>query len=102
MALIISTIIKRKRVMLVVIGPDNVERMQERDPLELELYRMPFPEPVAVIGIVIASDAELTQLEQLMRQGKVEEAIERATSGWKYRPERGDHDLGPQRMGETQ
>jgi len=98
MPLIISTKKKGKRVVLVIIGPDNVERMQEKDPLELELYRLPFAEPVSVVGMVIASDAELVQIEQLLRQGKVDEAIERATSGWQYRPEMGDHDLGPQKM----
>jgi len=101
MPLIISTKKKGKRVALVVIGPDNVERMQEKDPLEIELYRMPFSEPVSVVGMVIASDAELVQIEQLLRQGKVDEAIERATSGWEYRPDLGDHDLGPQKMGGT-
>ena len=101
MPLIISTKKKWKRIVLVIIGPDNIERMQEKDPLEIELYRLPFAEPISVIGVVVASDAELTQIEQLLRQGKVDEAIERATSGWQYRPEMGDHDLGPQKMGST-
>jgi hypothetical protein len=36
----------------------------------------------------------MTQMEQLARQGKMQQAIDMAVSGWKYRPERGDHDLG--------
>jgi hypothetical protein len=40
----------------------------------------------------------MTQMEQLARQGKANEAIKMAISGWKYRPEKGDHDLGYQKL----
>jgi hypothetical protein len=84
---------------VIVLGPDNIERIQERDPVEVEWDRTPFKQNrVRRIVIASATAAQLTQCEQLVRQGKPDEAIGLISSGWKYRPEKGDHDLGPQRL----
>lgn len=84
---------------LIVLGSDNVERIKEKDPLQMHWREFPFwQDRIGVIGISYASDAEMTQLTQLARQGKTLEAIKIATSGWKYRPEKGDHDLGPEKF----
>jgi hypothetical protein len=81
--------------LLIILGPDNIERIKEKDPVELRWDQLPFGrDRVRTIAISYASDAEMVQMEQLVRQGKTNEAVKMAFSGWKYRPEKGDHDLG--------
>jgi len=83
------------RDILIVLGSDNVERIKEHDPVEVEWDKLPFGKtPPRIIGITYASDTEMTQMEQLARQGKTREAVAMAVSGWRYRPEMGDHDRG--------
>jgi hypothetical protein len=89
----------RTKNLLIVLGPDNVERMKEKDPVEIYWDQLPFSlDLIKTIGISYATDAELVQMEQLARQGKTNEAVKMAISGWKYRPEKGDHDLGYQKL----
>jgi hypothetical protein len=84
---------------LIVLGPDNIERIQEKDPVEVQWDDLPFSGWLPrTIGITYATQAEMTQMEQLCRQGKRDEAIKMAVSGWKFRPERGDHDGGFQAL----
>lgn len=84
---------------LIILGPDNIERIKEKDPVELKWWEYPFAKQrPATIGISYANETEMMQITQLARQGKTAEAIYMATSGFKYRPEKGDHDLGPERF----
>ena len=102
MPIILSTLNnKGERLLLIVLGSDNIERIQEKDPFEINCAQLPGPEPVGHIGITYATDTEMVQMTQLMRQGKADQAVAMATAGFKYRPERGDHDLGPERLGST-
>lgn len=92
---------KGRRDVLIVLGPDNIERMKEKDPFELHCWELPFREPFGVLTISYATDAEITQMAQLARQGKTDEAMKLAagtTAGFRYRPEAGDHDLGPEHL----
>jgi len=99
MPLILQKFNRGRRDVLIILGPENIERMREKDPFEMKIWEMPGDAPMGVIQIVFAYDAEMMQIEQLARQGKTEEAIKMATSGWRYRPEKGDHDLGPEKLG---
>jgi len=81
---------------MLVLGPESIERIKEKDPVEFNYNECPFAKnPPRVIGISYASDSEMTQMTQLARQGRTKEAIKMAMSGWKYRPELGDNDLPP-------
>ncbi len=97
MALIVSrTNNKGTRDILIILGSQNIERMQEKDQFELNWWQTPYSKQLpGTIGISYATDVEMMQWEQLARQGKQDEVIRLATSGWKYRAEKGDHDLGP-------
>jgi hypothetical protein len=92
---------KGTRDLLIVLGPENIERMQEKDPFQVNWNELPMQiratQPGAIV-ISYATDAEMMQMIQLARQGKMAEAIDLATSGFKFRPELGDHDLGPERL----
>lgn len=86
---------------LIILGEDNLERMKEQDPFEIDAREFPWREPIGFISISYATQAQMTQIEQLVRQGKRDEALDLAVQtmhGFKYRPERGDHDLGPERL----
>jgi hypothetical protein len=86
------------RDVMIVLGPENLARIKEKDPLVVKWWEFPFADQKpGQIGISYATDAELTQMTQLARQGKTGEAIEMAMRGWKYRPELGDNDLPPTR-----
>jgi len=89
-----------RRDVLIVLGPENIERIKEKDPFQLDCETdLPVQLGKFVLGVIqisYATDAEMMQMAQLARQGKVDEAVKLATSGWKYRPQSGDHDLGAQ------
>jgi hypothetical protein len=72
--------------------------MKDKDPFELEYWKVPWKEPLDLIAISFATDTEMIQIAQLVRQGKTDEAIKLATAGFRYRPDLGDHDLGPQTL----
>lgn len=89
------------RDILIILGPDNIDRMKEKDPFEVRCWEFPWKEPLGIITISYATDAEMTQVTQLARQGKTDEAMQLAigtTTGFQYRPDLGDHDRGPQRL----
>ena len=84
---------------LIVLGPENVERIQEKDPFQVDCASMPgFPFWAGIIQIGYVTEAEMVQCTQLARQGKLQDAIKLVTSGWRYRPELGDHDLPPEQF----
>jgi hypothetical protein len=90
-----------RRVVLIILGPDNIERMQEKDPFEVHCRDLLGDVPINSITVAYATGAELTQIEELLRQGKRAEAMDLAlttVSGFRYRPERGDHDRGFQQL----
>src|SRR5215831_14867528 len=90
---------KGVRDVLIILGPENIERIQEKDPFQVDCEDMPMaPFRIGIIQVSYATDTEMVQMTQLARQGKLDEAVKLATSGWRYRPERGDHDLGPEHL----
>ena len=82
---------------MIVLTKDNIARMQEADPMEINWWEFPWSmQRPATIAISYATEERMAQMQQLARQGKTAEAIKIAVGGWKYRPEMGDHDLGPE------
>jgi hypothetical protein len=85
-----------RRDILIILGPDSIERIQRKDPFEVNCWQMPFQERVGVLSITYGTKEECAKMEALVREGKVDEAIKLALSGWEYRPDLGDHDRGPE------
>lgn len=91
----------KSKDLLIILGDDSIDRMKEKDPFEVDARNFPWKERMGNITISYATSSQMTQIEQLVRQGKRDEALDLAVetmSGFKYRPERGDHDLGPERL----
>jgi hypothetical protein len=83
------------RNIMIILGRDNIERILEKDPVSIGCDGRGFSNMIVkAIGVSYATDAELVHYAQLGRQGKTHEVIKLATAGWKFRPEKGDHDRG--------
>jgi hypothetical protein len=85
------------REVIIILDRDNIERIKEKDPVCIACNEPPFDRMIVrAIGITFATEAEMMHYHQLGRQGKVAEVVRLATAGWKFRPEKGDHDRGPE------
>lgn len=81
---------------LIVLEDENVERIRQQDPVEIKWGQLPKAvHRPDLVGIVHLGVADVGQLRTLMQEGKIREAFKFATRGFKYQPEKGDHDMGP-------
>lgn len=81
--------------LLVVLEDDNIERIKQYDPAEVKWSDLPYwAVRPGVIGIGYATADEVRRIHEFAEAGKPEEAIKLVSRGWKFRPERGDHDFG--------
>ena len=89
---------KDKIKLLVILEDENIERIKEHDCAEVIWAQLaPYschmvPESIT-IGYATAD--ELKKIQKWAKEGNIAEAIKLVTDGFKYRPERGDHDFGP-------
>lgn len=84
--------------LLIVLGDDSIERIAAYDPFEVNWGD--FPKEYSMrrphcIGVGYATEEEMGTIQQLVTEGRKEEAFALVTRGFKYQPERGDHDFGP-------
>lgn len=87
--------------LFVVLDDDGVERMRLHDPGEIPLGHMAPPFDTLTLRkfvLCYANDAEMKQIAEWARQGKLPKIIKLLTSGFRYRPEKGDNNQGPQRF----
>lgn len=82
--------------LLIVIGDAEIERLKQQDPAELVWGEL-FPRGVQphAIAITYLNKADQLVLVGLMKDDRLREALAFATRGFQYRPDKGDHDLGP-------
>jgi hypothetical protein len=89
--------------LLIVMSEENIERIKQYDQAEVHWGQLP-PEysmrKPRTIGVGYATEAEMVQIEKLVMKGKKDEAFALVTRGFKYRPEKGDHDFGPTLLGQ--
>lgn len=92
--------------LLIVLAEENIERIHQYDPVEITWSQMPSEVSMrrpGAIGITYASAEEQKQIEQdSVSDPKWKETwFERLTRGWKFQPDKGDHDFGPTVLGES-
>lgn len=87
--------------LFVILEDENIERLKEHDPAEI----LPGNCGPAFNGlglrsvqICYLSPGEVEEAVDLLRDGQINEVIKRLLKGWRFRPEHGDHDQGPQRF----
>jgi hypothetical protein len=89
-------LLRHGTALLIILGDDNIERIKQQDPVELklsEVYKSGVP--TNDIGITYLNTEDIETLITLMKAGRVNDAFKFATRGWKFQPQRGDHDMGP-------
>lgn len=98
--LMIPVLNKGRVDLLIVLEDDNIERIKQYDPAEVKWSQIPWPDVrPRTIGIGYATAEEIKKIHKLAEEGKPQEAIKLVTRGFKFRPERGDHDFGPISLG---
>jgi hypothetical protein len=88
--------------LLIVLGDDNMERVKQYDPAQIEWHKLPqyFSRRLLnIVAVGYATASEMEQIKGLASQGRQAEAFALVTRGFKYRPEAGDHDFGPTLLG---
>jgi len=84
--------------MLIILGPENIERIKKQDPFEIRCWELPWAEPLGLITVSYLEEEQLKHVERLAREGKTDEATQIATAGFQFRPDLGDHDRGFERL----
>jgi hypothetical protein len=87
--------------MLIVLDDESMARIKQHDPFEVQWILLPVAyssHRPGTIGVVWASNQEQAVITTMLHQGRDREAMEYATRGFKYRPELGDHDRGPEKI----
>lgn len=79
---------------IVVLNAGNLTRMAEADPVEIELRKC--GRNLVNPTIVICHEEESRTLTRLIQGHDVDKIIAHLQRGWKFRPDRGDHDRGPE------
>lgn len=91
--------------LLVILEDENLERIKQHDNAEVNLQQLQMLNGIHLqkskprfVWIAYANPAEVARLHELRSQGRIEEALKLLTGGFKFRPDLGDHDKGPQRL----
>jgi len=83
--------------LFIVLEDENLARMKEYDPAEIEPSNMGAPWNglrLRRILLCYANPEDAKLLPGLIRDGRGKEVMDILTRGWRFRPELGDHD-GP-------
>lgn len=86
---------------IIVVSEANLERMRAADPVELDLSKCGHTliNPRIMICVERENDPRMAAL---MNAGDLAGVIAYLTRGFKFRPEKGDHDRGPERLADQQ
>lgn len=87
----------RRDALIVILGPDNLERMKGGDPAEVKLTDLRrVGKGLVDPAIMLCYEEPTAALNRLIQAGDLKALIKHLQRGWKFRPEAGDHDRGPQ------
>ena len=80
--------------LIIVLDKDNLSRMQQADPPEIELRRC--GKTLINPAICVCYQDPSPEWNRIVQGGNLAGMIEYLQRGWKFRPEQGDHDRGPE------
>lgn len=83
---------------LVVLTDDSLARMREADPAEVILRQT--GRTLVNPTVLICHEKDSPELARLLQGRDVPAIIAHLQRGRKFRPEKGDHDRGPEKLGE--
>jgi len=86
--------------LILVLGPDNLDRMKQADPAEVVMRQINQGDFRLVDPVIyLCYEEPSPELERLVRGRDPIAILDFLQRGWQYRPEAGDHDRGPERLG---
>lgn len=90
----IETVNHTEDALIVVLGASNVERMRAADPAEIVLRQT--GRTLVNPTILLCYEDESPELARLLAARDVDAVVRHLRRGFRYRPDRGDHDRGPE------
>ena len=96
----VETVNHKHDSLIVILGPDDLDRMRQADPAEIKLRET----PATLVNplIMICCEGDDPKLQKLLEQKDLDAIVEHLQRGWKYRPDRGDNDAGAKPFGKRQ
>lgn len=85
---------------IVVLDPANIERMKMADPAEVVLQQI--GKQLVNPTIMICLERPSKEWTRILQSGDLKAIIKFLQRGWKFRPDKGDHDRGPERFADLQ
>lgn len=82
--------------LIVILHDDSLERMTKADPAEIVLRQT--GKKLVNPTILICHEKDSPKLTQLLNSGDLYAIVKHLQRGWKFQPERGDHDRGPESL----
>jgi hypothetical protein len=79
-------------MLIIILEPQNVERMKRADPVTIERYGPALVNP----AVMVCYEEPGGELSRLVHGGDVGAIIKHLTRGFEFRPDLGDHDRGPE------
>jgi hypothetical protein len=84
-------------MIVIILTPDNLERMKKADPGKLDLSNIHragynLHEPT----IMLCYEEPTPEFNRLMHLADIHALLKYLLRGWKFQPEKGDHDRGPE------
>lgn len=92
----IETISHTSDVLIVVLEDDNLERMAKADPAEIKLTET--GRTLVNPRILLCHEKVTPELIKILKTKDVRVICEYLQRGFEFRPDKGDHDDGPQKM----
>lgn len=85
--------------LLVVLRPDNIKRMETADPAVIKTTQC--GKNLVNPTVIICYEENVAELNRLIHGGNLSRIMKHLQRGWKFRPEQGDNDDGPQSIMES-
>lgn len=89
----------------VILEDENLKRMKENDPAQLNIWKMPDEyRRMKLRDVIISTPApeDVAEAVLLIRSGKAGDALKYLSRGFAYKPKEGDNDLPYQLQGKPQ
>jgi hypothetical protein len=86
---------------MIILQDGNIERMRAYDPVEVPLSMLPSNYAglrLKDVTVTYATDEDIKEMERLAQQGEIRDALRYLTRGFRFRPDRGDHDDPPSHL----
>lgn len=87
-----------KEALIIILGEANLTRMEQGDPVEFNIAQMGLKAPV----VMVAYEKDPKAVQRFINSADVAGLLKHLQRGWKFCPEQGDHDRGPESIKEGQ